>query len=141
MSYSISNHKIQLMLAYLGYYVGKVDGHMNRATRIAIGRFQQNSGLHDTARIDQTTINLLYTTFLRSNHITNAELLQQLLFFAGYNTDENLSILQPSPSHKMRFYSSIPDALQAFQRNISLYDTGTQDLPTLMSLKKALYAK
>lgn len=141
MSYSISNHKIQLMLAYLGFYIGQVDGQMNRATRIAIGRFQQHYGLHDTSRIDQTTVNILYTTFVRCNHMVNEELLQQLLLFAGYYCGGELPRELPSPSEKLKTYSSVPNALKAFQRHCSLYDTGVQDLPTVTSLKKALYAK
>jgi peptidoglycan hydrolase-like protein with peptidoglycan-binding domain len=49
----------QLELRNMGLYQGSLDGIVGPETKRALGQFQKNSGLHETATLDQQTLDAL----------------------------------------------------------------------------------
>ena len=56
---------IQIVLDFLGYNPGPVNGTLGQKTRVAIHAFQQQAGLQDDGEISPALVNRLYTAVLR----------------------------------------------------------------------------
>jgi peptidoglycan hydrolase-like protein with peptidoglycan-binding domain len=56
---------VQIVLDFLGYNPGPVNGTLGQQTRVAIRAFQQHVGLQEDGEISPALVNHLYTAVLR----------------------------------------------------------------------------
>jgi peptidoglycan hydrolase-like protein with peptidoglycan-binding domain len=131
MPYDEDDFKVQLMLAYLGYEPGTLDGVMGRNTRAAIKHFQGNSDLYQTGEADEDTVDALYNQFIEGNYTASGLVLQYLLHFAGYDPGTIDGIIGRNTIK----------ALKSFQSDYELDENGQQDADTIAALKEALYGE
>jgi len=131
MPYDAEDQKIQIMLAYLGYSVGALDGIIGRNTRAAIAHFQENYGLEASGEADSDTFDALHGAFMEGNYTMSGVVLQLLLHFAGYDPGTIDGIVGRNTRA----------AIESFQEDMELEVTGkADDADTIYALKEQLYA-
>ena len=126
-----SVEEIQSLLKIYGYYPGKIDGILGPRTRDAIERFQKESGLKETRKVDQATVQKL--NIFKENELIvdgrlNVTLIQSLLQKAGFNPGKIDGKLGPKTQA----------AIKAFQKDQSLKVDGKVGYQTLLRLSSFL---
>ena len=129
MPYTEEDQKLQLMLAYLGYNVGTIDGINGKNTANAISHYQENAGLDVTGEADQETVDALYEEFTNGNYTASGVVLQLLLHFAGYEVGAIDGIIGRNTKN----------ALKEFQGDNDIDESGEVCGDTIAALKANLY--
>ena len=109
-----STVEVQGLLAARGYYAGAVDGVPGPATRAAVRRFQQDSGLPRTGRADRETIDRLRPAAAR---LPSTAEVQRLLAARGYYAGAVDGVAGPATR----------SAIRRFQKDAGLPVTGAVD--------------
>jgi len=123
------NQKCQLMLKALGYSVGTLDGIIGPNTKNAIRTFQHEYGLTANGIADQDTIDTMYEHFINGTITVHGDVLQLLLFYAGYNPGKIDGVVGKNTAN----------AIYDFQNDNDLETTGKWDNDTIQALKEQLY--
>jgi peptidoglycan hydrolase-like protein with peptidoglycan-binding domain len=130
MPYTEEDQKLQIMLEYLGYNVGSIDGIGGKNTAKAISQYQENAGLDVTGEADQETVDTLYAEFVAGNYTASGIVLQLLLHFAGYDVGTMDGIIGRNTKN----------ALKEFQADNDIDESGELCSDSIAALKENLYA-
>ena len=129
MPFITKDQKVQMMLAYLGYAVGTIDGIWGRNTANALMSFQGYFGLPQTGKYDTRTFDTLHEKFMEYNYTAAGALLQLLLWYAGYDPGTIDGVVGRNTKN----------ALMDFQSDMGLSRTAVVDSDTIWYLKNSLF--
>jgi peptidoglycan hydrolase-like protein with peptidoglycan-binding domain len=130
MPFRPNDQKLQMMLKSLNYHVGTLDGIIGKNTRNAVAEYQLNNGYNATGNPDQNTIDAIYNDFINNSISVHGDVLQLLLYYAGYNPGKIDGIIGRNTKN----------AVYNFQNDHDMYATGNWDSDTIQRLKEYLYS-